>query len=219
MPALGLPIRQTRRLLANCSNVVFGGAGALLSPLLRLLPAGWLPIPAAAHPSDSNNENNADWSQQPRLNRQRNKRRKRGTGEGEEEEINGFSRAMRDVATAALKVSKEYEEGLSGKGSDGGFYCVSDIGDNTHGGGGKAAAVRMGPLPRFQSWGAVGVLCISVASSQLDLALGDANYRGRRLLSTEAWAWLEDFFQAPQGSLQVQLLPFVPPLSRRPPGV
>lgn len=105
-------------------------------------------------------------------------------------------KALGAVAQAALRVSKEYQEALWGVGSGNGYSSV-----NVSGGKGTEVCSRK-PLPRFQRWGAVGVLNISVASSQIDTAFGRQS-GGSGLLSKEAWAWLRHFFRAPETCLQV----------------
>lgn len=111
----------------------------------------------------------------------------------------GIARALGAVAGAALQASKEYQEALFGgaaiSGGNGGGYRVRE----------GAAKGCGGPLPTFQRRGGVGVLNVSVASSQVDWALGRPG-AGRRLLSREAWAWLEDFFRAPEIGSQVRTM-------------
>ena len=127
-------------------------------------------------------------------------------GRGCTRETAGVARALRAVAGAALQASKEYQDALLGGpanhgGSVGGGHRVGEGPKRTntlHGATGCG-----GPLPTFQRWGAVGVLNVSVASSQVDYALGGLG-AGRRLLSGDAWAWLEGFFRTPEIGWQVR---------------
>lgn len=111
----------------------------------------------------------------------------------------GIKGALTEVASAALQASKEYHETLWGMGSR-----------SSGCGGGERGVVGKGPLPRFQRWGPVGVLNVSSFSSQVDLALGQ-KHAGRGLLSSETWAWLEDFFRSPEICLQVRVWVFPVP--------
>lgn len=206
-----LPDRQTRKLLATCSTVAFGGVCALLTPLLRSFPRGWLPAPTA-NPAAYEHEHGERDAKQPR-NRRRNTRQTGGKGQ-EVGEGQGFARALRAVAAAALEVSTEYEQALWGQGNGGGYYpstvalreytCRSE--GSEKGG--------MGPLPQFQRWGNVGVLCVSAGSAQVDVVFGDHEAGGRGLLQPAAWDWLKDFFQAPEMCLQVQILSSHPTIYR-----
>lgn len=104
------------------------------------------------------------------------------------------SRALQEVTEAALQASKEYEGPLWGSGTGGGNYVCRD---------GKGRMTRKSPpFPSFQRWGSVGVLNISVMSSQVNLALGGSD-SGGRLLCKETWTWLKDFFRNPELCLQV----------------
>lgn len=168
-----------RKLLANTSTVPSGGAGDLLFPILSRFPSGWLP--------------------QPRVLR----RGIRGTdrkGRGDVDKgfkSGGVAGALGAVAAAALQASKEYLEVLSG-----GILSRGSSFTEHNGGHIIERAVGKGPLPKFQRWGAVGVLHISVLASQVDLALG-RRIAGHQVLSAEAKAWLNDFFLAPELCLQV----------------
>lgn len=176
-----------RKILANTSTVASGGAGDLLFPILRRFPPGWLPLSPTRVP----------------------RRGVRGThGRGDTNKGcrgGGVARALRAVARAASQASAEYIEVLSGGGSCGGSTGLFDQkrgDDGDEEGLGKGCLLDKGPFPRFQRWGAVGVLHVSVMSSQIDLALGRRE-AGRQLLSAEAKAWLDDFFLAPELCLQV----------------
>ena len=158
--------------------MVSGGAGDLLFPILRRFPSGWLPPPARV----------------PR-------RGVRGTHRREDADkgfkSGGVSRALRAVARAALQASAEYLEVLSG-----GRPCGGSSFTGHNGGHRDREWFGKGPLPRFQRWGTVGVLTVSVLSAQVELAFGH-RAAGRQLLSAEAKAWLDDFFLAPELCLQV----------------
>lgn len=176
-----------RKLLANISTVSSGGAGDLLFPILSRFPPGWLPPLPTRVP----------------------RRGVRGIhGRGDTDKGfrgGGVARALRAVARAALQASAEYLEVLSGGGLYGGStgFIEQKSGDDGDAEGlEKGSVLDKGPFPRFQRWGAVGVLHVSVLSSQVDLALGRRE-AGRQLLSPEAKAWLEDFFLAPELCLQV----------------
>lgn len=125
---------------------------------------------------------------------------------GSEREAAGIARALRAVARAALQASKEYQGCLLGGaanhgGSVGGGHPVGE--GPSKGNALLATKECSGPLPTFQRWGAVGVLNVSAASSQVDRALRGWE-TGRRLLSKDAWAWLEAFFRTPEIGWQVQ---------------
>lgn len=108
------------------------------------------------------------------------------------------SRSLRAVAGAAVQVSREYQEALRGR-----AYCGRICGADYANAGVGVGVAGKGALPTFQRWGAVGVLTISVVSSQVELAFGGRD-AGCGLLSAEAWTWLRDFFRSPEICLQVR---------------
>ena len=197
-----------RKLLANASTTPSSaGAGDLLLPLLRNFPPGWLPLSdATAH----RNPPRSKWTRARKTATTR--RRARTTARGATEiesvrgcalEVAGVARALRAVAEAAVQASKEYQDALLGGaanhgGSVGGSHRSSKAPTGL-----LEANGRGGPLPTFQRWGTVGVLNVSVACSQVDCALGGRD-AGRRLLSGDAWAWLEAFFRTPEIGWQVR---------------
>lgn len=105
------------------------------------------------------------------------------------------------MARAALQASEEYLEVLSGGTSCGGSSFTGQNGDYGDRGVFGSRPVE-GSLPRFQRWGAVGALHVSVLSSQVNLAFGRREAE-RQMLSAETMAWLDDFFFAPELCLQV----------------
>ncbi|CAM9252372.1 unnamed protein product [Ectocarpus sp. 12 AP-2014] len=200
---------QMRKLLANTSTTPCSvGAGDLLLPLLRRFPSGWLPLHSAPlNPAYGNLKGarvRGSTTMTRKWSRRRGRRRTVLMREAKEvsrcqHEGGGVAGALGAVATAALQASKEYQEALLGGsanyggGGGGGFERFSNIA--------RGESACRGPLPTFQRWGAVGVLNISVTSSQVGWALGGRD-AGHGLLSREAWAWLEDFFRAPELGLQ-----------------
>lgn len=197
-----------RKLLANASTTPSSaGAGDLLLPLLGNFPPGWLPLSGAtAHRNPPRSK--CTRARKTASTKRRARATARGAGEGERvggcaREVAGVARALRAVAGAAVQASQEYQDALLGGaashgGSVGGSHRASKVATRLPGENGCG-----GPLPAFQRWGAVGVLNVSVASSQVDCALGGRE-AGRRLLSRDAWAWLEAFFRAPEIGWQVK---------------
>lgn len=221
---------KMRKLLANTSVIPSSaGAGDLLLPLLNNFPPGWFPLNATTAGKNklSSRKRDTRGLRRKKAGRRRSRaRRVKGVDcrrEGEREGGGGgVARALSAVAAAALQASKEYQEALLGGaaiyGGDGGGR-VGAVGIDGGGGGGGGDQYRgrngmgtaktpgaskgcRGPLPTFQRWGGVGVLNVPTASSQVDWASGRPG-AGRRLLPTEAWAWLEDFFRAPEIGWQV----------------
>ncbi|CAM9145767.1 unnamed protein product [Ectocarpus sp. 8 AP-2014] len=200
---------QMRKLLANTSTTPCSvGAGDLLLPLLRRFPSGWLPLHSApVNPAYGNLKGTrarGSTTTTRKWSRRRGRRRTVLTREAKEvprcqHEGGGVAGALGAVARAALQASKEYQEALLGGsanyggGGGGGFERFSKIS--------RGGSACRGPLPTFQRWGAVGVLNISVASTQVGWAFGGRD-AGHGLLSRETWAWLEDFFRAPELGLQ-----------------
>lgn len=164
-----------------------GSAGDLLLPLLRKFPPGWLRSSYA----DPRHENNRA-APPKKVCRRKSRNAFKQYGDG------ALSRALSEVAGAALQASHEYQEALWGRGRGGGSFPGGVCGHGDPGLHGK------GPLPRFQRWGNVGVLNISVASSQVDKAVSGRE-EGEGLLSEDTWTWLKDFFRAPEICLQVRL--------------
>lgn len=192
---------QTRKLLANCSTLASSdGAGTLLLPLLRSFPSGWLPAPRPPSSGTSRACPRDEAESTARRNCQgRRPSRPRRGGKGKLSEGGGkVLISLRAVAGAAVQVSREYQEALRGRGDCG---SIGIAGDTNAGVG--VGVVGKGALPTFQRWGAVGVLTISVVSSQVELAFGGRGV-GCGLLSTEAWTWLHDFFRTPEVCLQVR---------------
>lgn len=197
-----------RKLLANASTTPSSaGAGDLLLPLLGNFPPGWLPLSSMAYRNPPRSKRTRARKTAGRRTRTTARGAREGKGvRGRALEAVGVARALRAVAGAALQASREYQEALLGGaanygGSGGGGHCVGEgpsRSSNTLFG----ATGCGGPLPAFQRWGAVGVLSISVASSQVDWALGGLE-AGRRLLSGDAWVWLEAFFRTPEMGWQV----------------
>lgn len=199
--------KKMRKLLANTSTTPSSaGAGDLLLPLLSNFPSGWLPLSGTAH------RHPPPRSKYTRARKASSARRRTGAtargareaqgARGRAREAAGVARALRAVAGAALQASKEYQEALlGGAANHGGDHRVSKGPSrrNTP----LGATGCGGPLPTFQRWGAVGVLNISVTSSQVDRALGRRE-AGRGLLSGEAWAWLQAFFRTPEIGWQVR---------------
>ncbi|CAM9243711.1 unnamed protein product [Ectocarpus sp. 4 AP-2014] len=199
---------QMRKLLANTSTTPCSvSAGDLLLPLLRRFPSGWLPLHSAlvnpAYGDLKGTRARGSTTTTRKWSRRRGRRSTVLMREAKEvskcqHEGGGVAGALEAVAKAALQASKEYQEALLG-------------GSANYGGGGGGGFERFsisrgesacrGPLPTFQRWGAVGVLNISVTSSQVGWAFGGRD-AGHGLLSRETWAWLEDFFRAPELGLQ-----------------
>ncbi|CAM9100725.1 unnamed protein product, partial [Hapterophycus canaliculatus] len=187
---------RMRKLLANTANTSSSpGAGDLVLPLLRNFPNGWLPCITDDHsnPLVSSGIKARRGVKTRRASRART--RKVNSVYGRPRQDGGVARALRTVAEAALQVSKEYQGALL----DDSINCGPSCGVYQMPLGGVTG--RGGPLPTFQTCGAVGVLNISVASSQIDWACGGRD-AGRRLLSRETWAWLEDFFRSANVCLQ-----------------
>ncbi|CAM9309198.1 unnamed protein product, partial [Ectocarpus fasciculatus] len=200
---------QMRKLLANTSATPCSvGAGDLLLPLLRRFPSGWLPLHSApVNPACGNLKGTrarGSTTATRKWSRRRGRRRRVSMREAKEvsrcqHEGAGVAGALGVVAKAALQASKEYQEPLLGGsanyngGNGGGFERFRKTA--------RGESACRGPLPTFQRWGAVGVLSISVASSQVGWAFGGRD-AGHGLLSRETWAWLEDFFRAPELGLQ-----------------
>lgn len=204
--------QKMRKLLANTSvTPSSAGAGDLLLPLLRNFPPGWLPLSATAvgkSPSPCRSNTRAMRKKGSTTRRMR-ARRVKGVIFGCEREggDGGVARALSAVTGAAMQASKEYQEALlggaaisGGAGGAGGGYRGNGADSTKTPVAGKGCG---GQLPTFQRWGGVGLLNVSVASIQVDRAFGRPG-AGCRLLSTEAWAWLEDFFRAPEIGWQVR---------------
>lgn len=207
-----------RKLLANASTTPSsGGAGDLLLPLLSNFPSGWLPLSATADrdpPRSKQTRSRGKASTTRRWGRTRataRGARKREGVRGCARDTVGVARALKAVAGAALQASKEYQEALlggaanhGGSGGGGGGSGGDRVGNGPNRSNPALGATECGgTVPTFQRWGAVGVLNISVASSQVDFALGGWK-AGRTLLSGEAWAWLEAFFRTPEIGWQVR---------------
>lgn len=186
-----------RKLLSNTATTPSSpGAGDLILPLLRNFPPGWLPCVISTHadPLTSSGTKARRGTRARRIPRAR--IRKVNSAHGRERRGAGVARALRTVAEAALQASKEYQGALSG---DSECWGVGSSVHQMSSGGAKECG---GPLPAFQAWGPLGVLNISVASSQVDWACGGRD-AGRRLLSREAWSWLENFFRTANVCRQV----------------
>lgn len=182
----------------------------MLLPLLRNFPPGWLPL-GGTTPHRNSPRIECTRARKTASTRWRTRTTARGAREGEgirgcSREAVGVARALRAVAGAALQASKEYQQALLG----GAANHDASVGASHHASKGRnrskiglGATGCGGPLPTFQRWGAVGVLNVSVASSQVDCALGERE-AGRKLLSGDAWRWLEAFFRNPGIGLQVR---------------
>ncbi|CAM9540792.1 unnamed protein product [Scytosiphon promiscuus] len=181
---------RMRKLLANTATTPStAGAGDLILPLLRNFPPGWLPYNPGAHTNPLTSGDTKERMRTTTKRRPRTRTKKVLSACGRSRREGGVARALREVAGAAKQAADEYQGALLG-GS-----CGPGAGSGVHRmslGGAKGCG---GPLPALQTWGGVGVLNVSVASSQVEWACGGRD-AGRRLLSREAWAWLEDLFQA-----------------------
>lgn len=186
-----LPMYQMRRLLASCSLLAFGGAGHLLLPLFESLPLGWVPAARVR-------AGNVTHGMKVRKGNKSYLRRAKIRRPAAEDQA--LARALRAITEAALRVSMEYEQVLWGRRSRESWRrnTTQDINASN-----KLGMSGLALLPRFRQWGPIGVLYIPLVPFLQNVILSGQN-SGRSLLSREAWAWLRDFFQAPETSVQVR---------------